>query len=177
MRRHLLPEYIDLVDQLVYRLATLLADTFVVLEDILRAYVKRAQIIEEESLEFLPSVVMVDLHQVLFVLGIIRGVLKVFFYQHNLGFYTPVDYRPPLIHVFICPGELLQLKIGLTFIDRDFGPIQLCLLLPTINISEVDGLINSQSTCHYCGRVSLAVTCLCMRTSHGIGERKAAITI
>ena len=142
MQRYLLFEHIDPVNQLVHCLAALLADAFVVPENILRAYVRRTQVIEEELLEFLPDVVIVDLHWVLSVLGITGGVLKVFFYQHNLVFYTPIGYRPHLIYVFTRPGELLQFKIRLTLIHRDFGHIQLCLLFLSINISEVGSLIN-----------------------------------
>ena len=79
VRRHLLFKHIDLVDQLVHRLAAPLTDAFVVSKDILRAYVRKAQVIEEESLKFLPNVVMVDPHWVLSVPDITGGVLKVFF--------------------------------------------------------------------------------------------------
>lgn len=142
VQKYLLFEHIDLVNQLVHRLAAPLADAFVVPENILRAYVRRAQVIEEELLEFLPDVVIVDPHWVLSVPGITGEVLKVSFYQHNLGFYTPIGYRPHLIYVFTRPGELLQFKIGLTLIYKDFGHIQLCFLFLSINISEVGSLIN-----------------------------------
>ena len=142
MRRHLLLEYVDLVDQLVHRLATPLADAFIVSEDILRTYVRRTQVIEKELLEFLPGIVIVDPHWVLSVSDIMGKVLKVSFCQYNLVFYTLVGYQSRLIHMFTCLGELLQLKIGLTLICRDFGHIQLCFLLLSINISEVDGPIN-----------------------------------
>ena len=177
MRRHLLFEHINPVDQLVHHLVTSLIDVFVVSEDILRAYVRRAQVIEEELLEFLPSVVMIDPHWVLSVPGITEEVLKISFCQHNLVFYAPVGYRPHLIHVFTCPGKLLQFKIGFTLIRRDFQHIQLCLLLPSINISEVGGPINGKDACYSHGRVSLAVTCLHMGTSHSSGEKEAAITV
>ena len=142
VRKYLLFEHIDLVNQLVHRLVTPLVDAFVVPEDILRAYVRRAQVIEEKSFEFLSGVVMIDPHWIFSVPGITREVLKVFFCQHNLVFYAPVGYQPCLIHVFTCLGEFLQLKIKLTLIHRDFGHIQLCLLLPSINISEVGSPIN-----------------------------------
>ena len=143
VQRHLLLKYIDLVDQLVHHLATSLTDAFIVSKDILRAYVRRTQVVEEESIEFLPDIVIIDPHQILSVPGITRGVLKISFCQHNLVFYAPVSHQPRLIYVFTRPAELLQLKIGLTLIHRDFWHIQLCLLFPSINISEVDGPINS----------------------------------
>lgn len=142
VQKHLLLEHIDPVNQLVHRLAVPLADAFVVLEDILRMYVRRAQVIEEGLFEFLPDVVMIDPHRVLSVLGIMGRVLKVSFCQHNLIFYALVGHRSRLIHVFIYPGELLQLKIGFTLIHKDVWHIQLCLLLLSINILEVDSLIN-----------------------------------
>lgn len=77
MQKHLLFKHVDLVDQLVYCLTALLADAFVILEDILRAYVRRTQIIEEKSLELLPDVVMVDPHWVLSIPGIMGKILKV----------------------------------------------------------------------------------------------------
>lgn len=105
-------------------------------------YIRRAQVIEEQSLELLPGVVMVDLYWILSVPGITEGVLKVFFCQHNLIFYILVGYWPRLIYVFIRLGELLQLKIGLTLIRKNFGHIQLCLLFSSINILEISGPIN-----------------------------------
>ena len=79
MWKHLLFKHVDPVDQLVYCLTAPLEDVFVVPEDILKAYVRRAQVIEEESLELLPGVVMVNSHWVLFVPGITGEVLKVSF--------------------------------------------------------------------------------------------------
>ena len=135
--KHLLFEHVNLVNQLVYHLATLLADAFVVLEHILRTYVKRAQVIKKELLEFLPSVIVIYPHRVLSVSGITRGVLKIALCQHHLVFCALVGHRPCLIYVLTCSDELLQFQIRLTLVCWDFWHIQLCLILTSINIAEV----------------------------------------
>ena len=133
VRRHLLFKHINLVDQLVYCLAAPLMDILVVPKNILEAYVRRTQVIEKESLEFFPSIVMIYPNWVLSVLGITEGVLKVAFCQHHLIFYAPVCYRPHLIYVLTRPSEFLQFQIGLTLVRWNFWHIQLCLLLTSIN--------------------------------------------
>ena len=116
IQRHLLLEHINLVDQLVHHLVTPLTDALVVLKNILGTYVRKAQVIEKESLKFLPDVVMIYPHWVFPVPGITGGVLKVAFCQHHLVFYALVCHRPRLIHVLTCLGELLQFQIGFTFV-------------------------------------------------------------
>ena len=120
MQKYLLLEHIDLVNQLVHRLAASLADVFVVPKYILRTYVRKAQVIEKELLEFFPSVVMIYPYQILSVPSIMEGVLRVAFCQHHLVFYAPVRYQLRLIHMLICLGKLLQFQIRLTFVRWDF---------------------------------------------------------
>ena len=107
VQKHLLLEHINSIDQLIYYLAALLADAFVVLKNILRAYIRRAQVIEDKLLKFLLGVVIIDSYQVFSVPSITGKILKVFFCQHNLVFNTLRDHRLRLIHVFTCSGELL----------------------------------------------------------------------
>lgn len=116
VQKHLLFEHIDPANQLVHRLAALLADTFVVSKYILGTYVRKAQVIEKESLEFLSSVVIIYLHQVFPVLGIMEEVLKVVLCQYHLIFYALIGYQLCLIYVLTCPGELLQFQIGLILV-------------------------------------------------------------